>query len=154
MSSPDNNDVIQYNSQTGLWQKRPQPKFGLDWIAAERSDQQIFTGGQWQTYLSLNVTSSSEQATNVYRLNADFLWAHDSASNDARFRLSFNGVALKELRIEPKDSGFDQRLQNNILYYSVNVPAGTYQIDLQARPDSSSRDTVIFQAYIEWWRVS
>lgn len=111
------------------------------------------SGGTFTTYTSLNLVVTAESTPNSYRINADFLWGHNSASNDIRVQLVFNGSAVKEVRIEPKDSGTDQRIQNNLLYYVDDLPVGTYSIQLQYRPATSSRTSRMYEGIIETWRV-
>lgn len=154
VSSPDNNDVIQYDTLTQTWNKRPEPKYGLDFDFAERVGLEDVTGGAFVTYDSLTFNVSDTSNLNSYRINADFLWGHNSASNDIRVRILVNGVSVKELRMEPKDAGTDQRFQNNILYYANNLNTGNNTVDLQLRPASASRISRMYESIIEVWRVS
>jgi hypothetical protein len=112
------------------------------------------TGSSFQTYSTLNFNVSDALGVNKYRLNIDFLWGHNSASNDVIFRLYLDGVYTgEELRIEPKDAGTDQRYQNNILWYVENLSQGSHVLELRARPASASRQTRIYQSITEVIRV-
>lgn len=129
--------------------------FGKDFIKSQATYTFNVSGNSFQTFLFMNLVVSAETNTNSYRLNADFLWKHDSAANDVRVRMLFNGSQLgQEMRVEPKDVGSDQRVQNNILRYAENLPPGTYRVEIQLRPASSSRVSTMFDATFEAWRVS
>jgi len=128
---------------------------GKDFNSVSKTADETTTGASYATYSSLDLvaTGSAVATPNRYRINADFIWGHNSASNDILVRISYLGTTLKEVRIEPKDAGADQRFQNNLLTYVDNVPVGTYSIDLQYRPAVSSRTSRMYSSVIECWRV-
>jgi len=110
------------------------------------------TGNQFQQYdiLTFNVS----EAINKFRLNINFIWGHNSRAKDARFELWLDGSLYEEpLRIEPKDSGTKQRLQNNILAYAENLSIGNHTIELRVRPASASKVTRMYKSVLEVWRV-
>lgn len=112
------------------------------------------SGGSFVPYSLLNFDVSDTSGINEYRLNIDFLWGHNSASNDARFRMYLDGSQVgEELRIEPKDAGTDQRFQNNILFFANNLSQGSHTLELRARPSSGNRQTRLYRAYSEVWRT-
>lgn len=111
------------------------------------------TGNAWKLYADLEFTVSDTSGTNTYRLNSDFLWGHNSAANDIRVRVQLDGVTQKEIQIEPKDQGTDQRIQNNILIYTSNLSQGTHTLELEYRPASSNRVSRMYRAELEVWRT-
>ena len=127
--------------------------FGKDFASQIKEINETTTGGAFSVYDSLifNVTAP---ATNRYRLNCDFYWGHDSASNDIRVQALIDGSLIKEVRIEPKDPGIDQRIQNNILTYVDDLSAGNHTLTLQYRPATASRDSSMYKSTLEVWRVS
>jgi hypothetical protein len=154
VSSPTEGDLLRYTS--GQWLNVQEPAFGKDAVYALENVPDPITGGAFQPYLVFNlIVPSGTPASNLYRINVDFLWSHNSASNDARFALNFNnGAIVKELRIEPKDQGGDQRYQNNILLYIEDLTAGTYPVSFEARPARASRITTLYEAIGEAWRTA
>jgi len=128
--------------------------WGKDFNVEEKTASETTTGSSFTTYSVLNFTVTDTSVVNKYRVNADFLWGHNSGSNDIRIRMLFDGVQLgEELRIEPKDSGRDQRLQNNILEFPTNLTSGNHSVSLQYRPSSTSRVSRMYRSKIEVWRV-
>lgn len=113
---------------------------------------QEFTGNQFQQYDIM--TFAVSEATNTFRLNIDFIWRHNAASNDIRAQLWLDGSQYgEELRIEPKDAGGDQRNQNAILDYVDNLSVGNHTLELRIRPASGNRVSELFKSVIETWRV-
>jgi len=124
-----------------------------DFDYIERTSSLSTSGGSFTVYSTLNFNVSDNSGTNTYRLNADFLWGHDSASNDIRVRVALDGSPVKEVRIEPKDRGGDQRFQNNILIYATNLSNGSHTLELEFRPANASRASTLYESIIECWRV-
>ena len=104
--------------------------------------------------IRFGIDGLTHEVNNKYRINADFVWGHNSVVDDIFVRLSYNDSTLKELRIEPKDAGADQRFQNNILYIVDNVPVGDFQVDLQYRPANSAQTSRMYSSIMEVWRVA
>jgi hypothetical protein len=128
--------------------------YGCDFARDTQVGLLNISGGTFTPYSVLNFDVTDTSGVNEYRLNIDFLWGHNSASNDARFQMVLDGNAIgEELRIEPKDPNSDQRFQNNILVYANNLAAGSHTLELTARPASASRITRIFRSTSEVWRV-
>lgn len=154
-ASLSNDDFVVYNSVNQKWENKKQPRFGRDFSVEKVTGLQEFTGNQFQTYATLNFVVNGPDTVNKFRMNVDFDWGHNSAANDARFRVLVDGSPIsEELRIEPKDPGADQRIPGNILDYLDNLSIGNHSIALQARPASANRITRIYKAIIEVWRVS
>lgn len=155
IASLANDDYIVYNSVSGKFENKKQPRFGNDFAVEKRVGQQDFTGAAFQTYAILNFTVSGPDTVNKFRMNCDFVWGHNSASNDARFRVLVDGVPIpEEIQIEAKDPNPDQRIPDNILDYLDNLSIGNHSIALQVRPSSAARITSVYKAIIEVWRVS
>jgi hypothetical protein len=128
--------------------------YGCDFAQDTTQGLLNISGGNFTTYSTLNFNVSDTGGVNEYRLNIDFLWGHNSASNDARFQMVLDGSPVgEELRIEPKDAGTDQRYQNNIVFFAQNLAQGSHTLELTARPATASRTTRIYQAITEVWRV-
>jgi hypothetical protein len=149
VSNPNRGDLLRYSGSK--WVNSQESAFGKDQAYAERIGLENFSGSQFQTYLQTNLVVTDTSGSNRYRVNIDFLWGHNNSSSDIIARLLFNGTT-KELRIEPKDTGTDQRIQNNILKKFTNLAPGTYPILLEIRPSSSSRTSRVYEAVIEAWR--
>ena len=127
--------------------------FGEDGINLKVETNDSTSGSSWKTYANVTLTVTDSSEDNTYRINADFLWGHDSASNDIRVRLRIDGNSEKEILIEPKDAGNDQRIQNNILLYLTNLSEGGHTIRLQYKPKNSNRVSKMYRAEIEAWRT-
>jgi hypothetical protein len=152
--NPSEGDLLRYTD--GEWKNVLEPAYGKDAVyAVEETPNTNISGGSFTEYLQATlVVPSGTPSVNRYRVCVDFLWGHNSASNDGRFRLDFNnGAKVKELRIEPKDQGTDQRIQNQIKFYVENLSSGSYQISFSARPASANRVTRLYEASIEAWRT-
>ncbi len=128
--------------------------FGRDNAHESKDAAETTTGGAFVTYFSLNFTVTEPTGTNKYRMNADFNWSHNSASNDIRVRMLLDGVQQgREVQVEPKDPGADQEIQNNLLRYANNLAQGAHTIELQYRPATASRVSRMNRADIEVWRT-
>lgn len=129
--------------------------YGKDFSLEEKVASETVSGGSFVTYSTLNFVTTNEANTNRYRLNCDFIWGHDSASNDIRVRALLDGSQIgEEMRVEPKDQGAKQRIQNNLLAYGLNLTNGNHVLELQYRPASASRTSRMFRSRLEVWRVS
>ena len=129
------------------------PAFGKDFARQTKDADETATGTTFDEYDSLTF-AVTETATNTYRCNIDFYWGHNSGSNDIRVRLMVDGVQQgEELRIEPKDAGADQRIQNNLLRYVNNLSVGNHTLSIEYRPSVGSRISRMFYSTIEVWRV-
>lgn len=148
---PSTSDLTAIEVQTALEQLAGR-NFGKDFSVAEKEASESTTGNSFDTYSSL--TFNVSEASNKFRLNSDFYWGHNAASNDIRVRVQLDGTTLgSEIRIEPKDTGTDQRIQNNILRYVDNLSVGSHTLDLQYKPSSNSKVSRMYSSTIESWRV-
>lgn len=127
--------------------------FGLDKDEKVKEVSESTSGSSFTTYDSITFAVTETTGTNTYRLNADCLWGHDSASNDIRIRVQLDGVTEKEIQIEPKDTGTDQRIQNNLLIYANNLSLGNHTFALQYRPQTASRVSYMYSSVLEVWRT-
>lgn len=154
IASLSNDQVLTYDSNLELWENKSPSRYGEDFNSIIKDSTETTSGNQFSNYSTLNFNVSRNEA-NRYRLNAEFFWSHNSASNDIRIRVLLDGNQVaQELRIEPKDSGSDQRIQNNILFYAQNLSIGNHTFQLQYRPASSSRVSRMHYSTLECWRVS
>ena len=127
--------------------------FGKDFAFQIKETDETTSGGSFTVYDSLTFNVSAP-ATNRYRLNCDFVWGHNSASNNIRFRTTIDGSTIKELRIEPKYAGTDQRFQNNILTYIDDLSPGNHTFEIEYRPATASRVSRAYRSVLEVWRIS
>ena len=129
------------------------PPFGKDFSRQIKDADETVTGTTFTEYDSLTF-AVTESATNTFRCNIDFYWGHNSGSNDIRARLMVDGAQQgEELRIEPKDAGVDQRIQNNLLRYVDNLSIGNHTLSIEYRPSVGSRISRMYYSTIEVWRV-
>lgn len=144
-------DVSTLQSEVVVLQEAP---WGKDFIQQSKAVSETVTGGNFVVYdeLIFNVTAGT--IPNKYRLNVEFFWGHNQATNDIRVQALLDGVLLKEFRKEPKDAGADQREQNSILSYAVDLADGNHTFTLQYRPASAARVSRMFFSEFEVWRVS
>lgn len=126
--------------------------FGVDFSNKIKVSNETTSGNQFSIYDTL--TFNVSDAVNIFRANIDFLWGHDSAANDIRVRAYLDGNQIgEEVRIEPKDQGGDQRIQNNILNYLTDLSVGSHTLSLRYRPSSNSRTSRMYRSIMEVWRV-
>lgn len=152
ITSPGANQYLVYNATSNKWENTSIPAFGRDSISKTKVASETTTGGSFVTYDTLTFNVSDTGGVNKYRLNADFLWGHNAGGNDIRVQIVLDGSAVKELRIEPKDPGTDQRIQNNLLYYAENLSQGNHTLELQYRPSVGNRISRMYESVIECWR--
>ena len=156
-SSLSNDDMIVYNSTTLKFENKKQPRHGRDFNRKSRVSVAgvPITGNAFQTFDSLTFDVNGPDTLNEFRINADFTWRHNATTNSALFRIVLDGNVLGEvLDIEPKDASSTQRLQNNILEYITNLSIGSHTLELQARPENSSRITTLHRSHLELWRTA
>lgn len=129
--------------------------FGRDYASQIKVASETTTGASFVTYDTLNFNVANNTGPNTYRLNADFLWSHNSASNDIRVRVLLDGIQLgEEMQVEAKDPNADQQIQNNLLFYSDNLSPGAHTLELQYRPAAASRVSRMYRSVLEAWRVA
>lgn len=149
---PSSVDLVGTNSQLAI-EELANRHYGKDFIELTKEASETTTGGSFTTYSTLTFNVSDSSGSNKYRLNASFNWGHNAASNDIRIRTRIDGTNIDELRIEPKDAGTDQRFQNNIVSYEVNLSQGNHVFDIQYRPATASRVSRMYRSVLEVWRV-
>lgn len=126
--------------------------YGKDFAVATRDTTLRASSTSFTEYLSLNFTVTAP-ALNQYRLNSYFVWGHSSTSNDGRARVLVDGNNVGEIRIEPKDTGNNQRIPDNILSYLDDLSPGDHTVSLQLRPSNNGNTTSFYKGIIELWRV-
>ncbi len=128
--------------------------FGRDAASKTKIASETTTGTTFDEYDSLTFNVSESTGTNTYRCNIQFVWGHDSASNDIRVRLMVDGSQQgEEMLVEPKDAGTDQRIHDNILRYIEDLSVGSHTLSIEYRPSTPSRDPRMYQSVIEVWRT-
>jgi hypothetical protein len=150
--SPALDEIIIYNSTNSKWENKPIPRYGKDFNSQIKEVDESTTGGTFAVYDTLNFNVTSQEAANKYRFNADFLYGHNSASNDIRVRIMVDGVTIKEMRTEVKDPGTDQRVPGSLLSYLENMTVGPHTLTLEYRPATASRQSRMYQSTLEVWR--
>lgn len=146
-------DLSSDNVQDAIVELDSNP-WGKDFGQASKAVDETTTGNSFSVYDTLDFTVSENTGSNKYRINCNFAWGHNSAANDIRVQVLLDGVLLKELRMEPKDAGTDQRIFSDILNYAENLSQGSHTITLQYRPASQNRVSRMYNSEIEVWRVS
>jgi len=126
--------------------------YGLDFDETTRTSSLTVTGSSFTTYDTLNFNVSDVSGTNKYRVNCNFLYRHNAASNDIRVQLSIDGSTI-EMREEPKDQGSDQRYTRSITAFVSNLSSGAHTALIQFRPATASRQSTLHRSIIEVWRV-
>ena len=128
--------------------------FGKDFAQETRTDSQAVTGSTFTVRDTVNFTATGG-GTNTYRVHAYWTYAHNSASNDARFQIFVDGGQVgQEVREEPKDAGSDQRFGRTAVFYVSNLSDGAHTFDLRFRPSTASRVTTVQYSVLEVWRVA
>lgn len=151
--TPALDEILIYNSASGKWENKPLPRFGKDFNSKIKEADETTTGATFAIYDTLNFNVTSQESANRYRFNADFLYGHNSASNDIRVRIRVDGVTVKEMRTEVKDPGTDQRIPGSLLYYLDDLAVGAHTLTLEYRPATASRQSRMYQSTLEVWRT-
>lgn len=128
--------------------------FGKDYSFSIRTTQLDVSGGAFQTYLTHNFNVSDDSGVNEYRANFNFHWNHKSTANDIRVQYVLDGGVISEMRIEPKDSGDNQRIPGTYIDILSNLSQGAHTLEIQFRPATASRVSGMFRATIDTWRVT
>lgn len=136
----------------------PIPIFGSEFQVAESSLTTTTTSTSLQTKLSLNTPNL---VGGTYRICISYGWNYNSTGNDFRCELHENSSKISEdHRQEPKDSagnfngtGSNQKHYTTRVFYRT-LSTGTYSYDLKFRSGSSGTSASIWDAIIEFWRVS
>lgn len=150
---PSSVDLISTNGQAAI-EELANRNYGKDASSKTKEVDEFTTGTVFSEYDSLVFTVNDNSGSNKYRIAANFFYGHNSASNDIRARLTLDGSPVYEIRVEPKDSGIDQRLPAHIVDYPVNLTNGNHTIGLEYRPSSGNRVSRMYRSTLEVWRVS
>ena len=129
--------------------------YGQDYArkTKETSGGQNISGGSFQEYdlLTFNVT---DDEPNEFYLRCNFVWSHNSASNDIRARLVLDGSPVsEEFRLEPKDAGTGQRNRTLIEFDAVNLLQGSHTLSIEIRPATASRVSTIYRSRLQAMRT-
>jgi len=134
------------------------PVFGTEFVKAEAPGGSTTTSTAWQTKATLNVPAV---IGGTYRVGINYVWNHDSRTNDFEGRVQVDGVTQGEIhKQEPKDaagadpSGTTQRyLASRVLYLTLS-PGAAPVITVDWRTDSGGNASTIYDATVEFWRVA
>lgn len=127
--------------------------FGRDFFENTTQFNDSTTGNTFKIYDTGSFTVT-DTTTNKYRISSEFTWGHNSAANDIRVQLLVDGIIIEEMRVEPKDSGADQRIKNTITGYLNNLSVGSHTYTLRYRPATANRVSRMYRSVIEVWRVN
>jgi hypothetical protein len=127
--------------------------YGKDFAEQIKEASETVSGGAFVTYDTLTFNVSDTSGVNKYRLAFNYLWGHNSASNDIRVEHRLDGVNIFEMRKEPKDPGTDQRIDGSFVSYVENLSQGTHSISLAYRPATANRTSRMYRSNLEVWRV-
>lgn len=136
----------------------PIPIFGTEFQVAEDATVSTTTSTTFQNKLTLTTTSVP---AGTYRVAFHYGWNHDATSNDFEAQYVEDTVAIGEIhKQEPQDSGgtfgttgTSQRYVASKVFYRT-LTAGVHTYDLEFRTDSGGTESSIWDAIIEFWRVS
>lgn len=128
-------------------------EFGQDYDGQKKVASETNSSNSFDVYDTLNFNTSEVSGTNTYRVQAWFSWGHNSAANDIRVQLVLDSVVVHEMRVEPKDTGSDQRIPGIIVDLPEDLAQGAHTLELQYRPANSSRVSRMYASVLEVWRV-
>lgn len=149
---PANVDITATDVQAAI-ESQANRHYGKDYQDEETIFNDSTTGGAFKIFQIFNFNVSDDSGSNKYRVQSNFFWGHNSASNDIRVQLLVDGTLIYEMRKEPKDPGSDQRIDGLIAGAIGNLSQGTHSVTLQYRPATASRVSRMYRAYSEIWRV-
>jgi hypothetical protein len=136
----------------------PSPIFGSEFQYAESLGTTTTTSSTLQTKVSLNTPVIP---AGTYRIGISYGWNFNSTGNDFRGEFHEDNVKIgEEHRQEPKDSsgnfngtGSNQRHYLSRFVYRT-LTTGIHSYDINFRSASSGTSASIWDATIEFWRVS
>lgn len=129
--------------------------FGKDFTADTRQVDETTSGGTFTLYHQITFNVTETTGTNRYRVEFNYFWSHDSASNDIRVQHFIdNTTNLYEMRLETKDQNADQRNPATFVAYVDNLSQGSHTLELYYRPASANRVSRMHRSAISAWRVS
>lgn len=106
------------------------------------------------TLAELRSFTTASKPTGRYRVAAEVTFDPHSTSNNVRFELRVDGVAIGTLYDnEHKDSGSDIREKVNLLGYFEHTGPGTFDIEIWGSRQSGGSAT-LHNVIAETWRVS
>jgi len=134
------------------------PVFGTEFVKAEALGASTTTSTAWQTKATLNVPIA---LGGTYRVGVSYVWNHNSTTSDFEGRVQVDGATQGEIhKQEPKDaagsdpSGTTQRYLASRVFYTTLLPGESPTITVDWRTDTGGQASTIYDAVIEFWRVS
>lgn len=150
---PSNTDITGTDVQEAI-ESQANRHFGKDFAQKSKVGGEQTSGFQFSTYDTLTFNVSDLSGVNKYRFGFNYFYGHNSATNDIRIEHRLDGLVIEEeLRVEPKDTGTDQRIPGVFVAYASNLSPGTHSISIAYRPASASRTSRMFRSNLEIWRV-
>lgn len=147
-------NILVYNSAAQKFKNQAIQVFGKDSNSKRKQNLETNTGADFSLYDSLTFNVSGVSGVNEYRINADFVWQHDSVNNDIIMQLHLDGVLVgEEFSFKPEDSLSNQKQQNNILDYVANLSWGDHLLELFYKPATSSKTSIVLKSVLEVWRT-
>lgn len=117
-----------------------------------KQSQQNSTSKSFSEYLSININNNINQ-TVKHEIFASFVWGYASASSDFRARLLLNGQQIgDEFRVEPKDSGTDQRNYESFMDEIILEP-GNNVLSLEFASSANGTQSRMYSAKLRSMRV-
>lgn len=134
------------------------PVFGTEYQVASSLPITTTTSA---TFLSKVSLASVALVGGVYRVGVSYGWNHDATTSDFEAQILVNAVQQGEIhKQEPKDAtgadptGSTQRFFTSRVFYLTLAAAAAPVIDLQFRTDLAGTSSSIWEAVIEFWRVT
>lgn len=134
------------------------PVYGTEFQVASSLPITTMTSVTFQSKVSLPVVAV---VGGQYRVGVSYGWNHDATTSDFEGLILVNAVQQGELhKQEPKDSagadptGTPQRHFTSRIFYLTLAAAAAPTIDLQFRTDAAGVSSSIWEAVVEFWRVT
>lgn len=132
------------------------PVFGTELVTSQNLSDVVTTSTTFSSYLTL---ATGSIPAGGYIININYVWSHDSTTNDFEAQLLEGASQIYFHKQEPQDAGgggtggTDQRFPCS---YSITrtLAAGSYTYDLQFRTDSAGDESTMYEAYMTFWRIS
>lgn len=144
----DNNGTPKYKNETGET-KDFSNVFGQHFQKLESASSYSFSSSSFQNYLTMVPTGLS---TGTYRIGFGICSRYSTTGRDLRLQLVVNGSVVDEFRVEPKDSGSNQRIPYSFVKYVDLNNDNT--VTLQIATEQNGDVATVHDGYLEFWRVA
>lgn len=133
-----------------------EPAYGSLYFSSYRDTFDSNNSTTPELYHSLAYTGADIDPLAEYEISAHFVWNHSSASNDIICDLELNGSPIgEEFRVEPKDTGTDQRIHAPMKYKVTGAELATTNgnIDFYFRASSGGNTSRMYFCLLTILRV-